>query len=426
MHYLDNILIELIFILLHFLLFVTNYQIMKKRIMHPAVLFSLVWFIILLLHFIFSFTLLNELFPLSLSTYLIFFTGVFAFSFGAFIQTVISQKNENRENNIANNSIADISISLRYIILALVVIGLPFYIQAAYRVFLASNLDSFFGGLRNELAYGNEDIGPLKYLTSFSFVVFAMNLYAFFKNRNRINKLLVILSFLITLTYAIFVTGRTLILMILALYIGISYILNKKFSIKKITRLIAVFIIFFIAIGIMYGKGGDTDNTAKENVMPAAQTFAIYLVTPLNALDWEMNNQFHINYNGNNSLRFFMKIGEQLHLTPNLKVNELVQPFVFVPYPTNVYTFYSPYINDFGKLYAWVIIAFLGFLHTFFYDKALATKNLRYTLYYSFLLFPLLMSFFQDQYLSLFSQWLQIVICIEGLIFLNKFFVSKK
>ncbi len=427
MHNLDNILIELIFILLLFLLFVANYQIMKKRIMHPAVLFSLVWCIILALHLFFSFTLLNELFPLTLSTYIIFFMGALAFSFGAFIETAIAEKVEVKSkaiNNIPNTSQTGINVSLRCLLLAIIIIGLPFYIQAAYRVFLASNIDSFFAGLRTELSYGSEDIGWTKYLVSFSFVVFAINLYSFFKERTKTNKILVSVNFLFTLTYAVFVTGRGLFLMLLLLYFGLSYVQNKNFSLKKIASFFTLFILLFISIGIMYGKGGDKENTIKENIKPVLQTTAIYLVTPLNAFDWEKHHQFQVTYEGNYSLRFFTKIAEQLDLTPNLKVTELVQPFVFVPYPTNVYTIYSPYIKDFGNLYAWVMLFLFGYIHTFIFFKALSTKSFRYSVYFSFLLFPLFMSFFQDQYLSLFSQWLQIVVYFEGIQFLNKFFVS--
>ena len=424
----DNILTELIFIFLHYLLFFLNYELMKKRIMHPAVLFSLLWFIILLIHFIFSFTILNELFPISISTYLIFFIGVLAFSFGAFIQTIIWGKKEIRENKLNYQFYAKqikIDLTLRFITLAIIVVGLPFYIYASYKIFLVSNIDNFFVGLRTELSYGDEDIGPLKYLTTFSFVVFAFNLYSFLNEKNRTNKLLLISSFLITLTYSVFVTGRGLFFMLLSVYVGMTYILDRKFSIMKLFRFSILFIIAFISIGIIYGKGGNTDDTVTENVLPATQTTANYLVASLNALEWDLKHNPEINYRGDNSLRFFIKIGEQLNLISKVNVNELVQPFVFVPYPTNVYTYYSPYLKDFGKFYAWFMIAFFGFIHTYLHNKAIITKNIRYCLYFSFMIYPLLMSFFQDQYLSLFSSWFQIVLYIELFIFLNKFFVAK-
>ncbi len=425
MHDLDNILIELSFIFLQFLLFVANYQIMKKKIMHPAVLFSLIWFSILLLHFIFKLTLLSELFPLSVSTFLVFFFGTLAFSLGGFIQTVIWQK-QNSQTILVDSKNNDINQLLRIVLLSIIVIGLPFYIRAAYRVFLASNIDNFFIGLRTELSYGDEDIGVVKYLTSFSFIVFAINLFAYFKHKNTINRILLTVSLLLAFTYALFVTGRTLIFLLLCIYVGISYVLNNGVSIKKIGLLTGFFILFFISIGIMYGKGGDTENSLKENIRPAAEMTAIYLVSPLNAFEWETHHQLQINYEGNNSLRFFMKIGEQLHVVPNLKVDELVQPFVFVPYLTNVYTVYSPYIKDFGKLYAWLMIALFGFLHTWLYNKAVSTKNIRYTLYYSFLLFPLLISFFMDFYLTITSLWLQIIFFTEIFLKINQLLVRRK
>ncbi|MEO8720407.1 MAG: O-antigen polymerase [Ginsengibacter sp.] len=426
---LDNIFIELIFVLLHLFLFITNFLITGKKIMHPGVLFSFTWFVVLCLHFIFSFTVLDQLFPISISTYLIIFIGTVAFCFGAFVQTVRSQKDvleQNQINTGNQGSGTKINRTLQYVLLAIIIIGLPFYIKAAYQVYIASNIDNFFAGLRTELTYGDEDIGITKYLVSFSIVVFAVNQYAFFTDRNNTNRIILIVNLLVTLTYAVFVTGRGLFLMILLVYAGLSFFHNKNFSIKKIGYFFLLFLLFFISIGIMYGKGGDKEDSVKENLYAATQSTAIYLVSSINALDWERQHQFHVNYNGNSSLRFFVKLGKQFNLIPNAKVNELVQPFVFIPYPTNVYTIYSPYLKDFGIFYAWFMMFLFGFIHTSLYFKTLYKKDLRYSVYFSFLLFPLFMSFFQDQFLSLFSSWLQFVFYFELIHFFNKILVSKK
>lgn len=428
MLHLPDILIELIFIFSHFLLFVATYKVIKNDIMHPAVLFSLLWFVILLARFIFSYTLLNELFPIRISTHLIIFIGALAFSGGAFIQTAIWQKESSRKkiDKVPKDTEETLNLTLRIIFLAVITIGLPFYILASYKLFLASNIDNFFIGLRTQLVYGDEDIGLVKYLVSFSFIVFGINLYAFFKEKNNVNTVLLIITFLITLTYVIFITGRGFFLIIFSLYIGMAYLHNKKFSFKRILRFFALFMIIFMAFGIIYGKGGNKEDTIKENIKPASQATAIYLVSAINALDWELNHQLVINYDGNNSLRLFVKLGEQLNLIPNAKVEELVQPFVFVPYPTNVYTLYSPYIKDFGIFYAWFMVGIFGFIHSWVYCKAIITKNFRYSLYYSFLLFPLLISFFMDFYLTILSSWIQIVFYTESFIFLNKRFKAKR
>ncbi len=428
MHQLTDIVTELTFICLHGLLFLINFKVMQRKIVHPAALFSMLWFVVLSLHFIFSLTILDELFLISISTYLIFFIGVLSFSFGSFIQTIIRQKGAllKNINEISHTHESIISLNLRYILVTIVVIGLPFFILAAYRVYLASNYENFFIGLRSELSYGEEDMGVVKYLFPFSMVVYTLSLYSFLREKNRDNKVLFIISLIAVIIYTIFFTGRTPFLFILVLYLGMNYFYNENFSIKKFALPFVLFIIIFMSFGIIYGKGGNTESTIKENTKPAVQMTAIYMVGGLNALDWEMHHQYRISYNGNNSLRFFIKIAEKLRLFPNTKATDLSTPFVFVPYATNVYTVYSPYIKDFGRIYAWIIIGLLGFFQTFLYNKALEKKNIRFAVWYSFLLFPTLMSFFADQYFTLISYWLQIGICIEGIIFLNKFFTSKK
>lgn len=425
----ENILVELIFIFLHFLLFLINYKVMKKVLMQPAVLFSLLWFIIISLHFIFRLSILDELYPVHLQTFIIFFVGALCFSFGSFLTVSYYQK---KTLSGAGAHFTDLkspmplSVTLRFILSGFLLVGLPFYIQAAYKLFIASNIENFFVGLRTQLSYGDEDIGPLKYLVSFSFVIYAINLYAYLKGKTKANKILLIGSLLLTITYAVFMTGRSLFFMILIVYFGMSYLHKANFSIRKNFWLIGTFLVAFILIGIYFGKGGDKEDSVKENILPAAQGTGIYLVSSLNALDWKLNHNPDINYQGLNTFRFFIKVGSQLHLIENAKVEDILQEFRFVPYPTNVYTFYSPYIEDYGTVFSWLMIGFFGVLHTLLNDRALLEKNLRYSLYYSFMLFPLLMSFFQDQYMSLFSSWFQIVVYIELFIIMNKFFIAKR
>ncbi len=214
--------------------------------------------------------------------------------------------------------------------------------------------------------------------------------------------------------------------MILSIYMGISYLHYKNFALKKMILAFALFMILFMSFGILYGKGGSSSYSFKENIQPVAETVAIYLVTSLNAFDLELQDKFDIDYSGNNSLRLFKKIAEQLNLVQNAKVVKLEGPFVYVPYPTNVYTVYSPYIKDFGRAYAWCMLGVFGFLHSWLYNKAMITKRFRYSMYYSILLFPLLISFFMDFYLTILSTWLQVIFYTEILLFFNKVYKINK
>ncbi len=421
-----NILIDLIFILLHFLLFMFNYNITNKKLYQPAVLFSLIWLFILLLHLFFRFTILDELSPLNVETYLIFFTGAVCFSVGSFIVILYNHVHNNETESKLNIQTSEIKISLllRILFIIIIVVGLPFYIEAAINLFIASESENFFQGVRYEMSYGDMDLGPLKYLLSFSFVVFAVSLYAYIREKNTVNLIIFIIALLVAITYAIFATGRSLIFIILTLYIGISFLYSKGSSIKKYAWLVILFFPLFMIYGIFYGKGGDTESSFKENLRGTTEGVAIYLATPLNAFDVELKKNHEINYTGDNTLRFFIKVGQQFDILSNRKIKELAQEFIFVPYATNVYTYYSPYINDFGLLYALIMLVFYGALHTWLCNRAIIRRTLRYSIYYSFLLYPLVITFFTDQYLSLLSSWIQTVIFIELVLFLNKFFVK--
>lgn len=422
---LEHILIDLCFIGLHLFLFLFNYNVMGKKVFQPCVLFSFVWFIILVLHFLFRFTVLPDLFTISVETYSVFFIGVACFSIGAYLVALLPTDNKNQQIEVKAASMQQdlyLSKSLRLIFLSIIIMGLPLYIQAAIKMFVASQIDDFFVGLRTEISYGDTDFGPTKYLITLSFVVFGINLYSYFKEKNLFNIVLLVLSLLLTLTYAVFATGRTFYLIILALYFGISFFQSKRFAVKKYLGILAIFMAMFIAFGVMYGKGGDKKASNKDNFSESKTVTASYFVASLSAFDLEMNQNTDINYSGAHTLKFFNLIAQKLSLIPEKKLPDLLQSFVFVPYSTNVFTFYSPYIKDYGKLYGWFMIGIFGAVHSFLFRRASQNKNIRYTLYFSFMIYPLLMTFFQDQYLSLLSSWVQIVFYTEAFLFLNQLF----
>lgn len=417
------ILSDLIFIFLQGIAFFLAYYIFNRKTLQPAVVFSFVWFTIILLRFFFRLTILDELYPINVTTYLVFFAGTSIFIISSYITQIIYQNKLKWEANVPIINFIDQipQLNFRIILTALILAGLPLFILASYRVFLASNIDNFFVGLRTELSYGEEDIGPLKYLVSFSFVIYSINLFSYLNEKNKKNLILLLISLTAVITYAIFSTGRTFFLMILAIYLGISYIQGKRISLKRNILLFGLFLVFFTSMGIFYGKGGDTNDTIKDNLYPASQITATYLTSSLNALDYELNNNFHINYDGQNTLRFFKKLFDAFNTEPSqAQDGKLIKEFVFVPYPTNVYTFYSPYIKDFGILYALVMLSIFSVIHTLLFCKALHSKNIRFVIYYAFMLYPLMMSFFQDQYISLFSTWLQIIFYTELILFFNK------
>jgi hypothetical protein len=54
------------------------------------------------------------------------------------------------------------------------------------------------------------------------------------------------------------------------------------------------------------------------------------------------------------------------------------------------------------------VIYFIGLIHTYFYLNL--NRGLMYKFLYAILLYPLCFSFFEDQYFSILSQWIQFFI----------------
>ncbi|PYT03367.1 MAG: hypothetical protein DMF60_18625 [Acidobacteria bacterium] len=85
----------------------------------------------------------------------------------------------------------------------------------------------------------------------------------------------------------------------------------------------------------------------------------------------------------------------------------LVQPYVDIPMPMNVYTVYQPYFKDFGI--GGILTLFpLGLAHGFLYRKAtVRNPHAVYVFLFSLSLFPLSTQVFQDMYFSVLSTWIQ-------------------
>ena len=73
----------------------------------------------------------------------------------------------------------------------------------------------------------------------------------------------------------------------------------------------------------------------------------------------------------------------------------------------NVYTFYKWYANDFGVLYSLAIQMLLGVFYGLIAKKTRCSASIGNIAFLSLLFYPLFMQFFNDQYFSNFSIWVQ-------------------
>lgn len=421
--------VPILFILLNIIILFFLSRLLRP-LFSPAVVFSAIWTFTLLLHYICSFTVLPDIFPISTSTYLLFTVGVLSFGLGSFFASLNhsarSSKGLARATSVGSPAPTPITVKLRLIILMVTLAILPFYVKTAIDIVVASEVENFLMGLRWQLSMGEADYGWYKYIISLSIISFAFNLIENLRNPCLVNRILVWLSFLATLGYIVLFTGRTFFLLIFLLFIFCNLVLNQKFRAKMLLLILPLILLAFIAYGLMLNKGGSFEDSFSDNLKSSSELTAVYMVASLSAFEYEVENELALESNGVYSLRFFYLIAEKLGftITPKFKEN-LVQDFVFIPYETNVYTYYSPYVRDFGYVYALICLFVFGLIHTYVFLQARTQKKPAMVIYFSLLMYPLCMSIFSDNYLTLLSSWIQFVLYIEGIGLINRLFIKK-
>jgi oligosaccharide repeat unit polymerase len=104
----------------------------------------------------------------------------------------------------------------------------------------------------------------------------------------------------------------------------------------------------------------------------------------------------------------------------DVPVVDLVRPYVQTPISTNVYSVFSPYYADFGVLGIVVFFLAFGCLTGSVNRQLRQAPSPTLAMLYGILLYALIMQFFQDQYLSLLSQWIQLLIWTAVLTILTR------
>ena len=376
-----------------------NYN-LNRSFGYPPLLYAIIWFVSIFFHFLaFRFKLIDiyELSPTSLS---VFTLGVIVFSIGGVFAKLKFGNSKSFENSTSPHGTNKISRN----IFIISVLFLPFNAYESYQ--LANEyiiIDNLYMGLRIAYAEG-QDVGFSKFGIIFSYVNFFIQLYLFYFKKG--NKLSLYASFILSFCYCALSTGRTFFIILICIIFGVMIIFNRL-KIKYILIGIISFLIIFIQVGISLLKGGSAESSLSENVSSISENIMAYFIGSLSAFDTFINSNYTITY-GENSFRFIYAFLNKIGVT-DIKLVKLENEFVSIPFETNVFTIYKNYFYDFGLIFMILVILIVSFIHTYYYYKAVNEKSFVSTFIYSILLYPLIMSFFQEQYLSLLPSWIYLM-----------------
>jgi oligosaccharide repeat unit polymerase len=284
-----------------------------------------------------------------------------------------------------------------------VVAALPFVYERA--VYLAGGDDVFsvlgYKKLRGAWIEGGEGFSYFSYFFVLAFVLSSIQLQSYLSKASGLLGLIV--SIVTGVLYTYFSTGRTFVLFF-ALIMFVPLVMRGVIKTRGILLSALLVVCLFVFVAAMNAKGISLASGFSENLESFLENLKSYTIAPVLALFGLMNTELMLDY-GLNSLRGLIAVLYSFGLIESPPVN-LIKNYEFVPNPTNVYTVYEVYFRDFYYFGLLIPPLFL-LIHWWLYAKALRIGG-RWVFYYAASVYPLLMQFFQDQYFSLFSMWVQV------------------
>jgi len=198
-------------------------------------------------------------------------------------------------------------------------------------------------------------------------------------------------------------TGRTHLLLLFSLAL-MPLIMLEVVRVRGL--LIALFLTAatFVFVATMTAKGISLEAGFAENAASLAENLRAYTIAPFVAMSELTQAGSPVEW-GSNTFRFFLTVLHSLGVS-NKPPPPLIREYVFVPDPTNVYTVYEIYFRDFSYLGVLVPPSLLAF-HWWLYGRARKIGE-KWMFYYAASVYPLATQFFQDQYFTPLSIWIQI------------------
>lgn len=188
-----------------------------------------------------------------------------------------------------------------------------------------------------------------------------------------------------------------------------AYFISRARPSKKSLGLIAGFGVLFLLVFLYVAVSKNTVSMEAYGFLETMQQqLRVYLASPMAAFTRVMDQGGWPLQYGGNTFRFLIAIADRIFHTDY--ANPLVQAFTAVGTDTtNVYTFYQFYMQDFGVLYALLVQFVLGLGYALIYRNA-AEGKMFFRYLYALSIYPLVMQFFNDQYVSLLSTWMQYLV----------------
>lgn len=283
-----------------------------------------------------------------------------------------------------------------------VLVAMPFSYQRAVELAGGESIFTVIGYVSLRAATTDDGLGfgVLSYFSVLSSAVTALAVRAYFDRAMPFYRLL--LAIVASVFYTYLSTGRTFVLFSLLLVV-FPLILVGIVRLKGVIFSLLLIAILFVGVATMTSKGISAESSLVDNIESFMYSLRAYTIAPLLAFHNLIESSPALDL-GRNSFRLFYLLLQAVDLAD--APPPLIREYTTVPDLTNVYTVYEVYFRDFS--YAGIIVppAFL-LAHWWLFKNAL-NRGGPWAFYYSASVYALVMQFFQDQYFSLLSMWIQL------------------
>ena len=269
------------------------------------------------------------------------------------------------------------------VLFILSVIFTPVYLYQILKVVTMFDTTDLFYNIRIYAVYGNQDFGILKYLQILNQALFIVAIWHYPKVPLWQVLTLVFCNLLCTL--AIMEKGIMFNVVFITLFV---FYQKQKIKLRTIAFTGIAIILIFFAINIMREIQSE-DNSESVTFL---DFIAIYILSPAVAfgkVTENLSTQF-----GSRSFEFFYAVFSKLGLG-RFEVEQKLQEFVWVPLPTNVYTVFQPFYQDFQykgiAFFALIYGLVSGYLYRLFHNGSTLGRCL-----YAYLSVLLILQFYQE------------------------------
>lgn len=293
------------------------------------------------------------------------------------------------------------------------VVCTPFFVYKVYTIIKMFGTEDLFSNIRSLAVLQSktgDSAGILKYVNTINKALYVIALW----NIKKLGKGIFFVVLLINLLYAASIMEKGFLFF---LFFSTLFVLYEKQKVKL--RTIFLWCLFIIVF--FYGFNLLRSNVDADDYGTFGKFFSMYILSP--AVAFSKTQEILSDQFGTRSFTFLYSFANKI-FSCNYTVMPNLQEFVWVPIPTNVYTVFQPFFQDFGykgvAFFASVYGVITGFIYRLARNGGQVTRCV-----YAYVVYILMLQFFQEVFIVGISDLFQYII-IFFLMVQQKFKISFK